>query len=184
MTRDDKFKTQMRNKNKFATSTHEWVYNNCEPDFYFSDIDAYSYAVRNNRLRIFEFKRRGESLSNGESTVLPKLSKMISSWINKKKLAPQSGVFVVRGDPRDDKEVEVRIWHRNQKVNISLDKLKRLIECKYLGLAEPAKKQKLVEIKMKQRVQYRDEPLEKGNIYDFPSSVAEKAVEEGYAKKL
>jgi hypothetical protein len=110
--RNSKFhqlRNPMRNRSKFGSDFCKWVYERCDPDFYFGNIDGIAFKKSTNILRIFEWKHPGETLTPGQRAVLPILDQIIQRAVSLGILAAGSGVYVVYGNPPFKKAMVRRI---------------------------------------------------------------------------
>ncbi len=78
----------MRNKQRFGSEFNRWVYENCNHEFYFGNVDGYSVKMSTNPpvMRIWENKHHNESVSPGQMRLLREMAFLIRIGIRDGKL--------------------------------------------------------------------------------------------------
>jgi len=122
-------KTPMRDKTKFASAFTKWVYDNCGSKFYFGDVDGIAYKLSNNTARLYEWKYPNAALSSGQKRYYAKMAELIILGIKEGALNPQSGVFVVYGEPPFQYGAKVYSFIDDKTVSFTREELIDFVKC-------------------------------------------------------
>lgn len=124
-----KFATPMRDPSQFASAFTRWVYEEVPVKMYFADVDGLAYAKSHQCMRGFEWKYPDARLSPGQRAILPLLDRMMDSGRLLGWLAPDSGVYVIRGTPPFTDGAWVEQPWVPRRAWVSYDDLLRLLSC-------------------------------------------------------
>ena len=122
-------KTSMRDKTKYASAFTKWVDETVPHTFYLADVDSVVYKLSNNMVRIYEWKYPKEELTKGQKDILPKLAEVIKIAIEAGALNPQSGVYVIRGEPPFTYGAEVRSYIDRKQMHFTREGLIDFVKC-------------------------------------------------------
>jgi hypothetical protein len=121
----------MRNKQRFGSEFNRWVYENCNHEFYFGNVDGYSVKMSTNPpvMRIWENKHHNESVSPGQMRLLREMAFLIRIGIRDGKYHPASGVFLVYGNPLQDQRYRIVDVLTGEAKEVDSEELRMLVEC-------------------------------------------------------
>lgn len=80
----------------------QYIHDTYPVEFYFADIDGAIFKKSTKIKRVFECKSPGQRLKPSQAWLLQDISKQLEEQIKSGEISPESGVFIVWGDPPFD----------------------------------------------------------------------------------
>jgi hypothetical protein len=132
----------MRNVTQFASPLTRWIYYASSPEKYLADIDACLFRMKDQCLRIVEWKRPMERLSPGQRRIFPLLDSLLVAAEEQRVIRLESGLYIVRGLPpfADGAEIGQPWPPRSRRATVDQEQLIAFVDMERISIEwRPAK---------------------------------------------